>query len=37
MPDHLHMIVRVNEDMGEGKHLGMVVAGFKDGFSKAAM
>ena len=24
MPDHLHMIVRVNEDMGEGKHLGKV-------------
>ena len=37
MPDHLHMIVRVNEDMGEGKHLGMVVAGFKGGCSKAAM
>lgn len=31
MPDHLHMIVRVNEDMGEGKHLGKVVAGFKSG------
>ena len=37
MPDHLHMIVRVNEDMGEGKHLGVVVAGFKGGCSKAAM
>ena len=37
MPDHLHMIVRVNEDMGEGKHLGQVVAGFKGGCSKAAM
>ncbi|MBP5386921.1 MAG: transposase [Prevotella sp.] len=31
MPDHLHMIVRVNEDMGKGKHLGKVVAGFKSG------
>lgn len=31
MPDHLHMIVRVNEDMGEGKHLGKVLAGFKWG------
>ena len=31
MPDHLHMIVRINEDMGEGKHLGKVVAGFKSG------
>ena len=37
MPDHLHMIVRVNEDMEKGKHLGMVVAGFKGGCSKAAM
>ena len=36
MPDHIHMIVRVNEDLGEGKHLGMVVAGFKGGCSKAA-
>lgn len=31
MPDHLHMIVRIKEDMGEGKHLGKVVAGFKSG------
>lgn len=31
MPDHLHIIVRVNEDMGEGKHLGKVMAGFKSG------
>lgn len=37
MPDHLHMIVRVNEDLPEKKHLGMVVAGFKGGCSKAAM
>ena len=37
MPDHLHMIVRVNEDMGEGKHLGNIVAGFKGDCSKAAM
>lgn len=35
MPDHLHMIVRVNEDMGEGKHLGYVVRGFKAGCTKA--
>lgn len=35
MPDHLHMIVRVNDDMGEGKHLGKVVAGFKSGCNKA--
>ena len=31
MPDHLHMIVRVKEDMKEGRHLGAVVAGFKSG------
>ena len=35
MPDHLHMIVRVNEDMGDGKHLGLIVRGFKSGCSKA--
>lgn len=37
MPDHLHLIVRVKEDLPPGKHLGMVVAGFKGGCSKAAM
>ena len=37
MPDHIHMIVRVKEDLPEKKHLGMVVAGFKGGCSKAAM
>lgn len=37
MPDHLHMIVRVKADMPEGRHLGLVVAGFKGGCSKAAM
>lgn len=37
MPDHIHMIVRVKENMPEGKHLGMVVAGFKGGCSKVAM
>lgn len=37
MPDHLHMIVRVKEDLPEKKHLGLVVAGFKGGCSKAAM
>ncbi len=35
MPDHLHMIVRVKEDMGEGKHLGYVIRGFKAGCTKA--
>lgn len=37
MPDHLHMIVRVERAMDKGKHLGLVVAGFKGGCSKAAM
>ena len=31
MPDHIHMILRVTEDMPEGRHLGDVVAGFKGG------
>ena len=35
MPDHIHMIVRVKEDMPDGKHLGQVVAGFKGGCSRA--
>lgn len=35
MPDHLHIIVRVNEDMRDGKHLGMVIAGFKSGCNNA--
>lgn len=35
MPDHLHMIVRVKEDLGAGKHLGMVVRGFKTGCTRA--
>lgn len=35
MPDHIHLIVRVKEDMPPGKHLGMVVRGFKTGCSRA--
>ena len=35
MPDHVHMIVRVKEDLPEKKHLGMVVRGFKTGCSRA--
>ena len=35
MPDHIHMILRVTEDMPEGRHLGDVVAGFKGGCSRA--
>ena len=35
MPDHIHMIVRIKEDLPQGKHLGQVVAGFKGGCSRA--
>lgn len=35
MPDHLHFILRVKEEMPEGKHLGQVVRGFKTGCSRA--
>ena len=35
MPDHIHMIVRVKEDLPEKRHLGKVVAGFKSGCNKA--
>lgn len=35
MPDHLHMIVRVREDLPIGKHLGKVIAGFKIGCNRA--
>ena len=31
MPDHIHLIVRIEDDMPPGKHLGHVVAGFKAG------
>ena len=35
MPDHIHLIVRVKEDMPDKKHLGKVVAGFKSGCNNA--
>ena len=35
MPDHIHMIVQVKEDLPEGKHLGQIVRGFKTGCSRA--
>lgn len=35
MPDHIHMIVRIKEDLPEKKHLGVVVRGFKTGCSRA--
>ena len=34
MPDHIHMIVRIAEDMPVGMHLGDVVKGFKIGCNR---
>ena len=35
MPDHVHMIVSVKEELPAGKHLGDVVRGFKAGCTQA--
>ena len=35
MPDHLHILVCVREPMPEGKHLGLVISGFKAGCTQA--
>jgi hypothetical protein len=35
MPDHIHLLLRVREPLPSGKHLGMVVRGFKTGCSRA--
>lgn len=35
MPDHIHMVLRVKEDLPDGKHLGDVVRGFKTGCTRA--
>ena len=35
MPDHIHLLVWVRETLRDGKHLGMVVRGFKTGCSRA--
>lgn len=35
MPDHIHLLVRVSGTMAEGKHLGMVIRGFKTGCTRA--
>ena len=35
MPDHLHLIVRINQPLPEGKHLGIVIGAFKGGVSRA--
>lgn len=35
MPDHLHMIVRINAQLPAGKHLGIIIGAFKGGVSRA--
>lgn len=35
MPDHLHMIVRINAPLPVGKHLGIIIGAFKGGVSRA--
>ena len=35
MPDHLHLIVRINAPLPEGKHLGIIIGAFKGGVSRA--
>lgn len=35
MPDHLHLIVRINQPLPAGKHLGIVIGAFKGGISRA--
>ena len=35
MPDHIHLLLYVREPLPQGKHLGMVVRGFKTGCSRA--
>ena len=35
MPDHIHLLLMVRETLRDGKHLGMVMRGFKTGCSRA--
>jgi len=35
MPDHLHLIVRINKLLPKGKHLGIIIGAFKGGISRA--
>jgi len=35
MPDHLHLIIRINQPLPKGKHLGIVIGAFKGGVSRA--
>lgn len=34
MPDHLHLIIHINQPLPKGKHLGIVVGAFKGGVSR---
>ena len=35
MPDHIHMILRINGTLPDNAHLGVVIRGFKAGCTKA--
>lgn len=35
MPDHLHLIVRINQPLPVVKHLGIIIGAFKGGISRA--
>ena len=35
MPDHLHLIIRINQPLPKGKHLGIIIGAFKGGISRA--
>jgi hypothetical protein len=35
MPDHMHLIVRINKPLPTGKHLGIIIGAFKGGVSRA--
>ena len=35
MPDHIHLIVRINQPLPQGKHLGIIIGAFKGGVSRA--
>ncbi len=35
MPDHIHLIVRINQPLPKGKHLGTIIGAFKGGVSRA--
>lgn len=34
MPDHVHMILRINDKLPKGKHLGQIIRGFKTGCTR---